>query len=216
MTAAAFHPPYSSIRDATRRLALALSLSAIAHLLLARSLAPDATPAALLPAPHGALTVRIEPAPPGAEPDGTTDSISAATPPGRPWSGREVVRTEADTRQETVAALALPRAPDPTYYSARDLDSYPRLTAPLDLDRLGGGAEGDGAANFRFQLSIDERGVVNEISTLEGEPPQLREALRTLLAATQFVPAQKDGRPVKSRVTLSVGLDAARRKGAGR
>jgi hypothetical protein len=216
MTAAVFYPEFPGVRDPARRLALALVLSAAAHLLLAGSLALDvAWPAARL-MPPGVLTVRIESSPPELRMDAATPPVPAAIPAGRGRDTRKLVRAEEGAKQEAKTVLVLPQAPDPTYYSAQDLDSYPRLTAPLELDRLAGGAEGNAAGSFRFQLLIDEQGGISEISALEGEPRELREELKTLLAATRFVPGQKDGRPVKSRVTLNVGLAAARRESAGR
>lgn len=209
MTTATFHSPFSGAGGATRRLALALTLSVITHLLLVRSLAPDGAPSTESFAPHGALTVRIEPSHPETEPGGSTDLPLITRPAERRGDAGKVARAETGVRREADATFTLPQAPDPTYYSARDLDSYPRLAAPLELGRLAGGADANGS--FRFELLIDERGFVSEISEIEGAPRRLGEELRSLLAATRFVPGQKDGQPVRSRVTLSVGPAAAPR-----
>jgi protein TonB len=125
--------------------------------------------------------------------------------------------TGAHPKQDAVAPLALPQAPDPTYYAARDLDVYPRPAAPLDLDRFARGVAGGVAARIRLALLIDEAGIVKEIAVIETEPPgRLQEELRSALAAARFFPGQKDGRAVKSRVLLSVSLDPARAENAGR
>jgi protein TonB len=102
-------------------------------------------------------------------------------------------------------ALALPQAADPSYYTARDLDRYPRPLAPLRINR----AAGDGAGEVRLEILIDERGIVQDM-TFAGPAAPLRveEALRAALVATRFLPAQKDGRAVRSRIVLSVGFDA--------
>lgn len=110
---------------------------------------------------------------------------------------------------EAAAPLALPQVPDPTYYSASELDVYPRpLTTLMNL------ALHDGmAGRMRFTLLIDEHGVVNRVAALEGAPPaRFEEGLRAMLAATRFEPARKDGRPVKSRVLIDLGFGAARQE----
>ena len=167
------------------------------------------------------MTVRLEPPArqvvPVAEPPPITlqDRPRASTADG----SRNVALLGAGGRmkQETVAPLALPQAPDPTYYSARDLDVYPRPAAPLDLDRFARGVTGGIAGRFRLALLIDEEGVVKEIAIIEAEPPgRLQEDLRAALAATLFLPGRKGGRAVKSRVQLSVSFDSARAESAGR
>jgi protein TonB len=100
--------------------------------------------------------------------------------------------------------LALPQAPDPSYYTAGDLDRYPKPLAPLQIKR----AAGDGAGEVRLEVLIDERGIVQEmIFAGPAAPARVEEALRATLAATRFLPAQKDGRAVRSRIVLSVGFD---------
>ena len=195
-----FHP-------ASGRLALAVAASAGGHLCLAALLALE-PPLRGAGRPAGAaITVHLEPratAVPPEPPAVPSRSLSAAgedKPRSALAVGRETARRARD------AALALPQAPDPTYYAARDLDDYPRLLAPLDLGGLAAGA----AAKFRVTLKIDERGVVNDVAAVEpgpGEGP--REALRAALAGTRFIPGQKDGRAVKSRVVLDISLDAPR------
>jgi protein TonB len=102
-------------------------------------------------------------------------------------------------------ALALPQAADPSYYTARDLDRYPRPLAPFRINR----AAGDGAGEVRLEILIDERGIVQDM-TFAGPAAPLRveEALRAALVATRFLPAQKDGRAVRSRIVLRVSFDA--------
>jgi hypothetical protein len=218
MTAAAFHPSFPGARDAARRFALALALSAVLHLLLAGSLALDAAQWMAPPMPSGALIVRIEPPSPRAERVDAMAPAPAALRAGRGRGGRNVIEAEAGVRakREAEAPLALPQAPDPVYYSARDLDLYPRPAAPLDLDGLVRAVNEGAAARFRLLLLIDEDGIVTETSVIEGEPPRLGDALRAALAATRFLPGQRGGRPVKSRVTLSVDFDSPRPRGAAR
>lgn len=93
---------------------------------------------------------------------------------------------------------------DSRYYLAQELDSYPRPLAPLHL----GGPAGGGAAEVLLEILVDERGVVQDV--ILGPPSQsgrANEELRAVLAATHFMPARKDGRAVRSRLTLRVKID---------
>jgi protein TonB len=104
-------------------------------------------------------------------------------------------------------ALALPQAADPSYYTARDLDRYPRPLAPFQIKR----AAGEGAGEVRLEILIDERGIVQDMTFARpAAPVRVEEALRAALAATRFLPAQKDGQAVRSRIVLSVSFAAAR------
>ena len=54
-------------------------------------------------------------------------------------------------------------------------------------------------------LLIDEFGVVNDASIVEAEPPgYFEEAALAVFRAARFSPAQKQGKPVKSRALLQV------------
>jgi len=103
--------------------------------------------------------------------------------------------------------VALPQAADPSYYTARDLDRYPRPLAPIRINR----AAGDGAGEVRLEILIDERGVVQDM-TFAGPaaPARVEEELRATLAAIRFLPAEKDGRAVRSRIVLSVSFAGER------
>lgn len=216
MTAAVYVHWFSGSRDAARRFAWALALSVAAHWLLIESLTLETTLRTAQPAGPVTLTVRIEP-PTEAEHEDLplqAPAPSSAAPRDR-VRGIENAQASARPNQGTGAKLVLPQAPDPTYYSARDLDIYPRPDTPLELDFLAR-TRSHATTIFRFQVLIDETGIVNEVSAVEGEPAPLRDELRALLAATRFVPGRKDGHAVKSRVTLSIDFDAARRDPAGR
>jgi protein TonB len=149
------------------------------------------------------MTVRLAPAPllmpevrVAAEPQKRGQSrTSASAGQGQKIDSDPVLPT-ADSRPP-----ALPQAPDPIYYPARDLDDYPRPLAPLRIGRPARASAGE----VRLELLIDEHGVVRNV--VFTEPVQLRgaeEELRATLVATPFVPARKDGRPVRSRILLSL------------
>ena len=128
--------------------------------------------------------------------------------PGPQVGTAEGIRSETSASaaaQTGMEALALPQAADLSYYTARDLDRYPRPLAPLPILR----AAGEGAGEVRLEILIDERGIVQDMSFAgPAAPARVEEALRAALAATRFMPAQKDGRAVRSRIVLSVGFDA--------
>ena len=159
------------------------------------------------------MTVRLAPQPvtPGAilpKPE-----IPAAAPRMKrpaPVSDREAHAITADIAMRPVQdtqPLALPQVPDPTYYSARDLDAYPTPVVPLELDRIAA------AGRVALALLIDEQGAVNNVAFAgPAAPERLREELRAVLVATRFHPARKDGRAVRSRIVLSVDFAQERRE----
>jgi hypothetical protein len=94
--------------------------------------------------------------------------------------------------------------PDPRYYLARELDSYPTPLSPL---RFGRPADSS-AEEVLLEILVDERGVVRDVTLAPpAERSRAGEELRVLLAATPFLPARKDGRVVRSRLVLRVRLE---------
>jgi len=68
---------------------------------------------------------------------------------------------------------------------------------------------GRGAGSARLWVSIDQTGRVVEAAVIDADPPGEFERLaRERVLATLFVPARRDGRPVKSRVLLVLGRGA--------
>jgi len=156
------------------------------------------------------MTVRLAPAPAltqelpvSPQPEKLRTPLSATAPAGgaerslRAHSSSAAAQPGADTP-------ALPPAPDPHYYPARDLDDYPRPLGPL---RIGRSARA-GASEVRLEILIDERGVVRDVIFAgPAQPRGAEEELRATLADTSFMPARKDGRAVKSRVLMSINFE---------
>ncbi len=95
-------------------------------------------------------------------------------------------------------ASAAASGPDLRFYLARELDQYPSPLSALSLDDSRGTAGG-----ARLWVNIDQTGRVVDVAVIEAEPPGEFERLaRERLLATRFVPARRDGRPVKSRILL--------------
>lgn len=99
--------------------------------------------------------------------------------------------------------------PDPVVYPAGELDQLPAPARPLELSRLRHGAAT--ASTVTLELVIDEHGLVHDAS-LAGRAAGVafERELLGVLSTTAFVPARKDGRAVKSRITLSVNLEAGK------
>lgn len=198
-------------RAAVARLGPALAASALVHWALLSVLPLDTPWPGVASYPGDApITVRLAPAPvPVPDVPAAPEPEARRVPrqPG-PLAGSAVrVRSESSSSgaaQTGTEVLALPPAPDRDYYTARDLDRYPRPLARFQIKRTAG----DGAGEVRLEILIDERGIVQDM-TFAGPaaPARVEEALRAALAATRFLPAQKDGRAVRSRIVLSVGFD---------
>jgi protein TonB len=204
------------------RLGSALAASVLAHWALLASLLPDAPwGAGAIRTRPALITVRLSPLPAPVPPEPVSPDPElhrapepAATAPGsvaRLQSAQErgPARSSASARQtssERIDPDPVFQGPDPNYYTARDLDSYPRPLAPLQLDVLRGERMGD----VRLEILIDEAGVVQEVILMEAaRAGPAEDELRAALAAARFHPARKDGRAVRSRLLLSVGPNLA-------
>ena len=217
MTGPVRFPPFSLPPRATGRFRCALALSAACHLLFVTAMVPKPPGGRAHSGATAVMTVRLAPQPVTAGAILPEPEIPAAAPRMKrpaPVSDREAHAITADIAMRPVQdtqPLALPQVPDPTYYSARDLDAYPRPVVPLELDRIAAGHAV--AGRVALALHIDEQGAVNNVAFVEPvAPDRLREELRAVLAATRFLPARKDGRAVRSRIVLSVDFAQERRE----
>jgi len=218
----------SGIGAPRRRIGVALCASAAFHLWLNSAL-PGAWPARVPPAPSaGTLTARIqnrEMARPETMPlEGMP--LSSADGPERGASSkaphRDGVRGGGLPARARMAArpgepgTLLPPVADTTWYTAQDLDAYPRADAAIRLGTPADVANGDAPARLLLWLRVDEQGAVVEVSAGEpGTPSRWVELARAGLAAVRFTPARKDDRPVRSRLLLSVNFFPAGQPGPG-
>lgn len=206
--------PSGFLPRARVRLRVALACSALLHLLCASLAAPEWRPGLAPGFPRPVpVTVRIEPAP---LPSGrAVVAVQAPSRPARVQSRRpDAVEPPRSPREagfaaaDRMAAIAVPSRTDATVYPAGELDTLPAPVLPLELGRL---LDPLALPAATVQLLIDERGFVNEASFAgRGASTALERALLGALSATAFVPARKDGRAVKSRITLSLGLGPGR------
>ncbi len=213
-TSLTLHVPRERIR-----LIVAITLSALLHLWFAGGVAvrePRHVPARS----PAIISVRLEmPVTPPAVPPPLQDEVHPAHERGadelrrarpadtgarnsKPSPHPAFVEQPPDAR---APAAALPAVADPLYYPASQLDAYPALIQPVNLDSLRHAAHGNISGRVLLMLLIDESGGVREVSVIEpGPAASFEHALRAAFLEARFFPARKDGRAVKSRVLISV------------
>lgn len=205
---------YSRRARAGSRLRWALAVSVFSHLLFAAALVSEAPHRRAQIVGAAPILVRLEPMP-RVPPAGPAVADVEEFPIPRRVDQRPAssVGVKPAARLPEVSAIkpklatppALPQIPDPTVYTARDLDSYPRPVVSLDFGRLLELSVETPHAEVRFELLIDEHGIVNDVTPAGPEAARLPGAkVRAALAATRFIPARKDGRAVKSRMLVSI------------
>ena len=99
----------------------------------------------------------------------------------------------------------IPLITDPTWYQARQLDVFPRTLSAVrpTYPELGTQAALEGEVTL--ELLIDESGQVHAADVVRAVPEGYFEAAAvSAFRAARFVPGQKDGRPVRSRVVVKV------------
>jgi protein TonB len=202
---------------AWQRLLLACLFSALLHLVL---IGIPVNPTGGVPNVISTIQARLEPA--ANEDAGAAAAIEANTAndaaspiaenaksvaePKRPES-RAAEKTSAPPMPSPGAGIEVPVIRDPTYYPARQLDVYPQPVAmiqpkcpePAVAQRING--------RVQLLVLIDEFGLVNEASVTDAQPAGMfDDAAVQAFRAARFVPAQKQGNHVKSRVLLRVNF----------
>jgi protein TonB len=181
-----------------RRLLIALGISLLVHFLLAGGWDVSGTRSAgsSLPARLTPMSAVVQ------QQDGDITDIHRIALVTAPAPVTESRRISPPTRSQAPAAVdllpvgAADGGPDPRFYLARELDQYP---LPLSVLRLDHG-------NARLWVSIDQAGQVVEAAVVDADPSgEIERLARDRVLATRFAPAQRDGRPVKSRVLLVLG-----------
>lgn len=106
----------------------------------------------------------------------------------------------------TTTVLSQPS--DPNYYTAGDLDVFPKAVVKPDLTAAIGASHEPAAGKVRATVLIDEAGVVNAVRNLEAPAGDIESAARELLLRTRFTPARnKEGRIVKAQVLVALDYD---------
>ena len=107
-----------------------------------------------------------------------------------------------------VSPLAVTSAVDLTYYGAREVDVHPRALReiapdyPEDAERL------RQSGKVRLKLKLEADGRVVDVEVVDASPPGIfDEAAIKAFRAARFVPALKNGRPVRALVLIEVTFD---------
>ena len=210
-------------RPARLRLLIAFTLSLVLHVVLLLSV--PVNPTGGMPDVVATIYARLEPATPEPAldteppPDVTLIPADRATLPPAKAVEPPPPQAQAETKPEPKselkpitpppyspsAGIELPLIRDPTYYPAKQLDIYPQPLTAIKLDYPDSAAAERIDGRVLMLLLIDEFGVVNEASVVEAHPEgYFEESTLSVFRAARFSPAQKLGRPVKSRVLLHV------------
>lgn len=95
------------------------------------------------------------------------------------------------------------------YYSAHELDVYPKLRQSLrdDLEIIAGRTSP--SLSLLIMVTLDETGNVEDVSFLERKADAATEnQVREALHRAGFFPAEKDGHAVKSRLIMRIDWNA--------
>jgi TonB family protein len=95
------------------------------------------------------------------------------------------------------------------YYSAHELDVYPKLRQPLrdDLEIIAGRTSP--SLSLLIMVTLDEIGNVEDVSVVERKADAATEKqVREALHRAGFFPAEKDGQAVKSRLMMRIDWNA--------
>ena len=207
-------------RDDALRFLLALALSSALHLSLIYGIAVG--PSRSVPAPVIVARLASEAVASLAEPRGTGGSrrrsavaeaafspaaaadepVLAAVGDPAPGPGRAAA-TQARIDDSRLPSTEVPLLVDPAWYEAKDLDLYPRPLAPVQPAYPASAPAILGEVTLLLQ--IDEFGAVQQLSVVTAEPVGYFEEPALLAFQTaRFEPAQREGRPVRSRIVVKV------------
>jgi protein TonB len=139
-------------------------------------------------------------------------AVPADLPAGNPApADREDPQKPPAPATAPVDLPGLEDIPDSTHYSARDLDVYPRPSARVRPDYPAPALGERLAGKVRLMLLIDERGRVTEASVVDATPTGIfDEPAREAFLHAAFVPAERAGRAVRSRILVDVEFDPDR------
>ena len=187
------------------------SRSVPASMILARLAPPPATPSPEASAPtvshrHGAV---VGPAyvPTRAEPAVLTTRDAPAAP-----SPERMAAAPARIEDSRLPSAEVPLLVDTAWYEAKDLDLYPQPQAPVHPVYPSSATDITGSVTLLLQ--IDEFGLVQKVSVVRAEPAgHFEEAALRAFQLAQFAPAQREGRPVRSRIVIKVRFAPQSRDG---
>lgn len=176
-----------------------------ARLLPDRSMAPPPPPSAVPSEPPPSSSPESTPTPQAVVPKTPTP-----VPEPRP-AEPAVVPTPPAARSAPEVSAVLPSVPvmvDNTWYEARQLDVQPQAAEPINPIYPPEAIRHNQEGTVKLMLKIDEFGKVEEAEVLEADPAGVfDESVLGAFRQARFVPAQKDGRPVRSRIYIRVRFE---------
>lgn len=138
-----------------------------------------------------------QPVPPSApEPVAGPAPVAVATPSSAPPAA-----------PATLPTVEIPLAPDPTYYSAREVDVHPAPMHPIVPQYPDAARRAGKHGRVTVLLHIEADGRVSDAEVIHAEHPDVFDeaALEPFRKSWfRFYPAKKNGRPVRARVKLEV------------
>lgn len=191
------------------RIVWALAFSAAVHAAAILVLAPHRA-GSPFPQPI-AISARLVSAPVAAPAD-RTPKARASLPMPAPAPVMEPARVPAqdDSRPvDPTDIVAIAPAPlDDTFYAAHDLDVYPRAREPVNPRYPAAAFAERLAGAVTLLVLIDEGGQVTEASVVDARPEGVfDEAARQAFLQSAFAPAERLGRPSRSRILVKVEFD---------
>lgn len=206
--------PDRALQQAGARLLTACTMSLLLHLALLMGIPVNATGGA----PHvvARFYARLEPAADRGQQ--VRETTPAPTEKAGAPAGADARPQPDAVEAEAVSVAGIePPLSDATYYPAQQLDVYPLPLTPIRLNDPDSAAGQRRDGRLLLLLLIDESGVVNAASVVDAQPEgRIEAAAMSVLRATRFAPAQKQGYPVKSRVLLQVSYTYGDREAAVR
>ncbi len=132
------------------------------------------------------------------------EPVFSATPDAPAEAGPEqIAAAPARIDDSRLPSADLPLLVDPAWYEAKDLDSYPQPLGPVLPVYPASAADISGHVSLLLQ--VDEFGAVQQVSVVTGEPAgYFEEAALRAFRLARFKPAQREGRPVRSRIVIKV------------
>lgn len=169
------------------------------------------TPAPQTPVPPHKPVVE----PPRTEPANKPPADEVHSPPARPQpvvvdtTPTAPVRVpDAGQAQTPAPALPLPSVPvmvDTHWYEAKQLDVQPKAASPINPVYPPEAQRRNQQGSVKLRLKIDESGQVQDVEVIEGQPPGVfDQSALDAFKHGRFVPAVKDGRPVRALITIQV------------
>jgi protein TonB len=139
-----------------------------------------------------------------------TEAVSGADAQA-PTAQAEEIKTGEPGVAAAGSATALPEIPvmlDTRWYTAREVDVLPRPTQPVQPQYPEEARLKGQQGSVVLQLRIDQFGVVHDIEVVESTPPGVfDQACLDAFGAARFLPAQRDGRPVRALVKIRVTFE---------